>query len=163
MIVPCDTKLVPDRRASSNCFENTSPTASIKGYKDGFACLQIPCYLNHHIDGESFPILSLLKVLIDIKKYRNFNLLSIGYPFIGLTLGPTYPTLINIGSETLGFRRPDFSSGYVTHTGILTSCRSTIPHGYGFTATRTLPYHTNVKHTSAELRRTRKRWTTLNR
>ena len=43
---------------------------------------------------------------------------------VGLTLGPINPTLINIGSETLGFRRWCFSHHYATHTGILTSFQS---------------------------------------
>src|SRR6266498_2547122 len=70
----------------------------------------------------------------------------------GLWLGPTYPTLINIGSETLGIRRECFSHSNATHTGILTSIRSTAPHRYCFTANRTLPYHTTAPQWKSEIR-----------
>jgi hypothetical protein len=69
---------------------------------------------------EMLPILSILngsKFLNKFKKRTCQTPKSTGIlaccpsvtPF-GLSLGPTYPTLINIGSETLGFRRSDFSS-----------------------------------------------------
>ena len=45
-------------------------------------------------------------------------------------LGPTNPWLTIIAKETLVFRRPDFSSGFVvTCANILASQRSTPPHG----------------------------------
>jgi hypothetical protein len=48
----------------------------------------------------------------------------------GLGLGPPNPERMNLPQETLGFRRPGFSPGlYATHTGILTSARSSRPSG----------------------------------
>ena len=47
-----------------------------------------------------------------------------------LGLGPPNPERMNLPQETLGFRRPGFSPGlYATHTGILTSARSSRPSG----------------------------------
>ena len=48
----------------------------------------------------------------------------------GLGLGPTNPERMNLPQEPLGFRRPGFSPElYATHTGILTSDRSSTPSG----------------------------------
>ena len=48
----------------------------------------------------------------------------------GLGLGPPNPERMNLPQETLGFRRPGFSPElYATHTGILTSGRSSTPSG----------------------------------
>jgi hypothetical protein len=50
-------------------------------------------------------------------------------PF-GLGLGPPNPERMNLPQEPLGFRRPGFSPElYATHTGILTSGRSSTPSG----------------------------------
>jgi hypothetical protein len=48
----------------------------------------------------------------------------------GLGLGPTNPEWMNLPQEPLGFRRAGFSPAfYATHTGILTSGRSSTPSG----------------------------------
>ncbi len=55
---------------------------------------------------------------------------------------------MNLPQEPLGFRRACFSHAfYATHTGILTSPRSSTPYRYTFTARRTLPYHHPVART----------------
>ena len=47
----------------------------------------------------------------------------------GLALDPTYPKSTNVASETLRIRHEGFSPSNATYTGILTSCRSTLPYG----------------------------------
>jgi hypothetical protein len=59
---------------------------------------------------------------------------------MGLALVPTYPKSTNVASETLRIRHEGFSPSNATHSGILTSDRSTFPSGIGFTAIGTLPY-----------------------
>ena len=59
-----------------------------------------------------------------------------------LGLGPTNPTRTTLASETSGLRRTRFSRVfYATHPSILTSVRSTSPHGLASTRHRTLPYY----------------------
>ncbi len=61
---------------------------------------------------------------------RNINLLPIGYAFRPHLRVPANPTLIYIGSETLGFRRAGFSPAFAaTHARILTTLQSIPPYG----------------------------------
>ncbi len=60
----------------------------------------------------------------------------------GLALGPTTPGWIILPQEPLDFRWQGFSPCfYATHTGILTSCRSTRVRTQASLLTGTLPYH----------------------
>src|SRR3990167_5556734 len=59
---------------------------------------------------------------------------------MGLALVPTYPKSTNVASETLRIRHEGFSPSNATHSGILTSYRSTPAYTVSFTAIRTLPY-----------------------
>lgn len=96
--IPC-----PKRHGTEADF----PTSTTLLLKPGYTWLDIPILSTLKA---FYPVLKGKLSLIGTKKYRNFNLLSIGYAnFVSLTLGPTYPTLINIESETLGFRRYCFS------------------------------------------------------
>ena len=54
-------------------------------------------------------------------------------PF-GLGLGPTNPTRINLPSETLDLRGHGSHMHFATHASILTSARSTSPHGLASTS-----------------------------
>ena len=61
---------------------------------------------------------------------RIINLLPIGYASRPHLRVPAYPTLIYIGSETLGFRRTSFSLAFAaTHARILTTLQSMPPLG----------------------------------
>ncbi len=61
---------------------------------------------------------------------RIINLLPIGYASRPHLRVPAYPTLIYIGSETLGFRRASFSLAFAaTHARILTTLQSMPPSG----------------------------------
>ncbi len=71
----------------------------------------------------------------------NVDPLPIGYAFRPRLRVPANRRLIFIAAEPLGFRRTGFSPVFApTHAGILTSQRSTVPHGFGFSALGTLPY-----------------------
>ena len=61
----------------------------------------------------------------------------------GLALDPTYPKTTNVASETLRIRHEGFPPSNATHTGILTSGRSSPAYAVTFTADRTLPYHSH--------------------
>jgi hypothetical protein len=77
----------------------------------------------------------------------NVDPLPIGYAFRPRLRVPANRRLIFIAAETLGFRRTGFSPVFApTHAGILTSQRSTVPRGFGFSALGTLPY----RHTAPE-------------
>ena len=70
----------------------------------------------------------------------------------GLGLGPTNPERMNLPQEPLGFRRLGFSPRFnATHTGILTSGRSSPPSGRPSLLTRTLPYHRRRPHRISSL------------
>jgi hypothetical protein len=72
---------------------------------------------------------------------RNLRRLPIGYAAVASPEGPPHPALIAMAREPLGLRCPRFSRGFArTHSGILTSPRSTPGLHRGFTARRTLPY-----------------------
>jgi hypothetical protein len=59
---------------------------------------------------------------------------------MGLALVPTNPKTTNVASETLRIRHEGFAPSNATHSGILTSYRSSYPYGLTFAAVRTLPY-----------------------
>ncbi len=60
-------------------------------------------------------------------------------PIGGLGLDSTYPKTTNVASETLRIRHGRFSLPNATHTGILTSLRSSQPSGLTFTAAENAP------------------------
>ena len=82
---------------------------------------------------------------------RNINLLPIGYAFRPHLRVPANPTLIYIGSETLGFRRASFSLAFAaTHARILTTLQSMPP--YGSTSSRRVRSPTALLSQSPQLR-----------
>jgi len=62
-----------------------------------------------------------------------------------LGLGPAYPGRTSLPQETLGFRRAGFSPAFsLTHTGILSSVRSTTPYGIASLHTERSPTFSEV-------------------
>ena len=70
-----------------------------------------------------------------------------------LGLGPAYPGRTSLPQETLGFRRAGFSPAFsLTHTGILSSVRSTTPYGIASPHTERSPTISVVSRQAAVVR-----------
>ena len=83
-----------------------------------------------------------------ILQYRNFNLLSIDYAF-----RPRLRSRLTQSGRTFlwkpwVFGAWDSHPRSATHTGILSSCRSTCPCGHASSLTGTLPYHLYLSYKS---------------
>ena len=108
------------------------------GLKYGFACISPP------VLAPVFPFPAhtflLCPHISDISQYRNFNLLSIGYVF-----RPRLRSRLTRGRSALPrnpwiFGQEDSHLFLATHSGILSSQRSTAPYRYSFSALTMLLY-----------------------
>ena len=108
------------------------------GLKYGFACISPP------VLAPVFPFPAhtflLCPHISDISQYRNFNLLSIGYVF-----RPRLRSRLTRGRSALPrnpwiFGQEDSHLFLATHSGILSSQRSTAPYRYSFDALTMLLY-----------------------
>ena len=90
----------------------------------------LPNTQSHCLDVQSNRTLRLSTASPSIKTMLGGTGISTCYPSptpVGLSLGPTNPERTSLPLETLVNRWTGFSPSFATHTGILTSKRSTCP------------------------------------